>query len=218
MIEVARRSAIGPGRNAPWNRAPAFHATPVGHGAPEAGHGLASTLYCLADGLQSEGSNMTSARWARATICLTVLLLPTLAAARLAENITACDIRYNSTGKNVDRGYYPPLVTGVNTTNICYRHDGWIIRVGFIQNIATVIAYSRQDSARITPENFAAIVTANGGGLKWLKSSDEIWTRTDGATARMSVFTVTIESVAYKRLQAAIENARNARPMAGNRL
>lgn len=89
-----------------------------------------------------------------------------VAQARLGEAITECDLRYHGgkPGKSSAADLIKPLATGPNTTNLTYIHNGFTIRIGFTDGVATVIDYNKMSSQKTTPEELEAILEANGGG------------------------------------------------------
>ena len=140
-------------------------------------------------------------------IAFCLLLLATPSIARIGENETACALRYNH-GKDVPPDPHDqmfPLLKGPNTTNRTYKYQGWNIKIGFIQGIASVVQYSiaGQNIRAITPEEVRAILDGSGGLAAWrqVKSSDfkqrtpvidrifrgsgDVWWRSDGSFAQL---------------------------------
>jgi hypothetical protein len=141
-----------------------------------------------------------------------------VAHARLGENITACDMRYNkgAAGASTSEDRLSPLVIGPGTTNRTYRYEGWKIRIGFLNETACRLAY-RLDGKMVQPsaEEFSGILQAHGGTSAWrqvetrsitnaapavmkiLRSHGaRLWVRQDGALAYPYGSMVVVESPA----------------------
>ena len=139
---------------------------------------------------------------------------------RLDENITQCDQRYNVGGKSADAimGMYR-LIEGPNTTNVSYRHDGWKIRIGYLNTIAVVIEYRRQDNQRIDDGQLKLLLNVNSGGGTWAPSSPGFFVRNDGATAQRNVHAVRFESLYFKQYQEQLRlRKEGTKPQPGTRL
>jgi hypothetical protein len=108
----------------------------------------------------------------RSFLYLVLLALsPLTSFARLGESETACDMRYNH-GQQISQtsnDRYSPLVTGPMCTNKTYNYQGWKIRIGFLQNLAARVEYSKTTAGDhvITAEEVNAILEGNGGLSSW---------------------------------------------------
>jgi hypothetical protein len=88
--------------------------------------------------------------------------------ARLEENITQCDQRYNIGGKSANADPLDgvsPLIRGPNTSHVVYRHDGWKIRIGYLNTIAVVVEYRRLDHGKLDDAQFQLLLNVTSGGF-----------------------------------------------------
>ncbi len=156
-------------------------------------------------------------------IAVTFFLLSQLTAvARMGENITQCDQRYNVGGGNISSNFMetiPPLISGPDTKSIVYHHDGWSIKIGYLSDVAVVLEYTRLDSRQIEDSQVSLILNANSRGQKWTRAKHDLWIRTDGSSADPSSHHVRLESAAYKRyLNQAQQEQERLRPKPGTQL
>jgi len=180
---------------------------------------------------------MHSARLAIFAAFVIIAALPHLARARIGETETACDMRYNH-GKPLSSSFadsISPLVKGPTATNKTYSYQGWNIKIGFLQGIASRIEYSKAGDGpkAITAEEVNAILNGNGGLRSWrLVAQDQfpnptkivtdifqrsghrpVWYRQDGTYAylRPAAYFFRIEN--GRALQADAAAAQPARPI-----
>lgn len=159
----------------------------------------------------------------RKQLAIALLIIGGVAAyGRLDENITQCDQRYNVGGLGANAqgssGVYS-LIQGPNTTNVTYRHDGWKIRIGYLNTIAVVIEYRRQDNGKIDDGQVQLLLHVNSGGGTWTRSSPGFFIRNDGATAKNNLYDVRFESLYFKRHQEQLRlRKEGAKPRPGTRL
>lgn len=111
-------------------------------------------------------------RSATFAILATLVWFPLVAPARIGETETACDMRYNQGKPPLSQSFadrLSPLVQGPATTNKTYSYQGWSIKIGFIQGIASRIEYSKagEGPRAITAEEVNAILNGNGGLRSW---------------------------------------------------
>jgi hypothetical protein len=142
--------------------------------------------------------------------------------ARLEENITQCDQRYNIGGKSANADPLDgvsPLIRGPNTSHVVYRHDGWKIRIGYLNTIAVVVEYRRLDHGKLDDAQFQLLLNVNSGGGTWTRSSPGLWIRNDGATASRNPYIARFESLYFKRHQEQLRlQKERSKPQPGTRL
>ena len=135
-------------------------------------------------------------------VTMLLAIISMSAEARLGENITQCDQRYNSTGANlsVDQmDYISKLITGLNTTNVVYRYDGWKIHIGYLNGYAVVMEYSRLDNKDIDASQARMIMNVNCPGETWTKEGYMTWVGSNGTIFKKKVLKVRLESALYAR-------------------
>ena len=136
-----------------------------------------------------------------------------VASARLGENITQCDQRYNSTGGNISKDFidnHSKLITGINTTNVVYIYDGWKIKIGYMNSYAVVIEYKRLDGGRIDNTQLGMILRVNCGDQTWAPNGMFNWTGSRGAGLYNDGHRVRLESPAYKQFNDSKQGQRQA--------
>ncbi len=163
-------------------------------------------------------------------IMVVLLLWNGAALARLGENASQCQDRYgapimDTTGLNQKT----PLIPGM--PHAIYYHQGWVIRVAFLNGVAASIKYCKVPltgwGSEIHSSEFALIRAAEAGGLAWQpskahvwtmatdqngnvhpndpKSSSQIWNRSDGVQAMLEPgwTAVTVQTSAAAKLKSA---------------
>lgn len=165
------------------------------------------------------------------TSLFTVVLTSGLAHARLGENASQCQVRYgapimDTTGLNQKA----PLIPGM--PHAIYYHQGWVIRVAFLNGESASIKYCKVSltswGSEIHSSEFALIRAAESQGLAWQqpskahvwtmatdqngnvhptdpKNSGQIWNRLDGAQAILQPgwTAVTVQTPAAAKLLSA---------------
>ena len=153
--------------------------------------------------------------------CAVLIAISSIAIARLGENITQCDQRYNGTGANISNDIMDrmsKLITGVNTTNVVYKHDGWKIKVGYLNTYAVVIEYSRLDNGNIDKSQMGQILRINCGDETWSNVGVHRWAGSRGNRLRFTGHRLRIESAAYLQHKSAGESRDRRSPSPGMNL